>query len=455
MVSASSTRKSTTRKSRSPAKDRRSATRTQNAEASLMSSSAASSPSKTETPRTARYSHHLPTDQQRKGNGRVAGRNLIMWNRPRMAEKLLLHIHYECSRHKLQLPWDAIAHRFHPGSSGAAIIQHINRLRREVLAEGHLVPPLTQRTSTTPSDPNVRGYVRQDTQGDDFESTRPVYFSERLDDPKFSIPGDFSFPEEELMDQVFPGTPTVASEEGDYRQDSPTPMGRTSSKSSDGSADSYEAFAPQFVTPTEVLRKTRFPSPFYSEHIDYKIETEPSNGHYPSHGLESGASSFEGTASPNEPVETNTPATALGHFALPSVPEHMHYGHRFAAVQGFPHPFMYPMATPPKMHSPAYSFDHPDCFTTSFHMGMPLAMVGSYNPNITLDPSFMKHGTGQPAPVADNTKEGVLQAEPAIAHGARIRDPFAGLANADMTETADVSTSLAALPGPATNQANV
>lgn len=181
---AAPARKTNASKSRSPAKDRKSASRTQSAEASLVSS-APSSPAKTETPRTARYSHHLPTDQQRKGNGRVAGRNLIMWNRmfclvnavffcsmgasngeagPRMAEKLLLHIHYECSRHKLQLPWDAIAHRFHPGSSGAAIIQHINRLRREVLVEGHLVPPLTQRSSATPNDPNLRGYVRRDTE---------------------------------------------------------------------------------------------------------------------------------------------------------------------------------------------------------------------------------------------------------------------------------------------------
>lgn len=190
-----------------------------------------------------------------------------------MAEKLLLHIHYECSRHKLQLPWDAIAHRFHPGSSGAAIIQHINRLRREVLVEGHLVPPLTQRSTATPNDPNLRGYVRRDTEGDYVETTRPVYFDERLDDPKFSIPGDFPFNEESMEPEVGLGTSSAGSEEGDYRQDSPTPMTRNSLKSSNGCMEFYETLTPQFVAPIEVVRDTR--PPHLQQHVCHEAVVRP------------------------------------------------------------------------------------------------------------------------------------------------------------------------------------
>ncbi|EHK24463.1 uncharacterized protein TRIVIDRAFT_199076 [Trichoderma virens Gv29-8] len=140
------------------------------------------------TPRETAYTHNLPTDEQKKGNGRVTGRSLIMWNRPRMAEKLLLHIHYECARHKVNVPWDAIAHRLHPGSSGQAVLQHVNRLRKELLSEGHMVPPLAHKTSpSAPYDPTIRGYVR-DLTSDDKLATRSVGFDEKLDDAKINLP---------------------------------------------------------------------------------------------------------------------------------------------------------------------------------------------------------------------------------------------------------------------------
>ncbi|EFY96871.1 hypothetical protein X797_007013 [Metarhizium robertsii] len=440
---AAPARKTNASKSRSPAKDRRAVSRTQSAEASLVSSSAPSSPAKTETPRTARYSHHLPTDQQRKGNGRVAGRNLIMWNRPRMAEKLLLHIHYECSRHKLQLPWDAIAHRFHPGSSGAAIIQHINRLRREVLVEGHLVPPLTQRSTATPNDPNLRGYVRRDTEGDYVETTRPVYFDERLDDPKFSIPGDFPFNEESMEPEVGLGTSSTGSEEGDYRQDSPTPMTRNSLKSSNGSMEFYETLTPQFVAPIEVVRDTR--PPHLQQHVCHEaVEMEPTHSRHFSHESDSGTNPFKGTASPNESFETDISAITPGHVAFPSVPhQHTNHGYRMAALQSWSHPFMYQMSLPPKMHSSAFSFDHQDCLQASFHMGMPFAMTSPYEPYMALDPGLMKQGTAQPVAIAAAAaKEGAMQAEPPTAHGARNGDPCIGVADADETKVADISTPL-------------
>ncbi|KAL7781976.1 hypothetical protein V8C43DRAFT_319372 [Trichoderma afarasin] len=155
------------------------------------------------TPRETAYTHNLPTGEQKKGNGRVSGRSLIMWNRPRMTEKLLLHIHYECVRHKVNIPWDAISHRLRPGSSGQAILQHVNKLRKELLAEGHMVPPPAHKNSpSTPYDPTVRGYVRDPT-SDDKHATRSVGFDEKLDDAKINLPDAFDAMDEG-EDEFFP-----------------------------------------------------------------------------------------------------------------------------------------------------------------------------------------------------------------------------------------------------------
>ncbi|KAK3315152.1 hypothetical protein B0H66DRAFT_606056 [Apodospora peruviana] len=136
------------------------------------------------------YTHIPANSEQRKKNGRVEGRNLITWNRPRMPEKLLLHIMYECSRHRVDVPWDAIAHRLHPGSTGGAIMQHLNRMRNTLIAEGHLVPPICQKPgSRVFVDPTIRGYIRKDPDSsDDMLSTRPVPFSEPCDDRRFNLP---------------------------------------------------------------------------------------------------------------------------------------------------------------------------------------------------------------------------------------------------------------------------
>lgn len=106
-----------------------------------------------------------------------------------MAEKLLLHMQYECSRFKIELPWDTIAHRLHPGSSGGAIMQHLNRLRSTLVAEGHMVPPICQKPgSRVVVDQNIRGYVRRFPDTEDTVTTRPVTFQEPLDDRKFNLP---------------------------------------------------------------------------------------------------------------------------------------------------------------------------------------------------------------------------------------------------------------------------
>jgi hypothetical protein len=146
-----------------------------------------------------------------------------------MAEKLLLHLQYECTRHKIQLPWDAVAHRLHPGSSGAAVMQHLNRLRRELITEGHLVPPLPSRPSfCETSDMEVRGFIR-DLNAEERHATRPVRFDEHVEDRKFNLPDALDHGEEYTsMNTSFGhGGPDATDDEMDPPlPESPTPLGR-------------------------------------------------------------------------------------------------------------------------------------------------------------------------------------------------------------------------------------
>lgn len=163
------------------------------------------SPAKT-TPKNTRFTHRLPTKEQRKGNGRQSGRNLIIWSRkstfspprrvvtniigPRMAEKLLLNMQYELLRRGGQIPWQEIAHRLHPGSSGASVQQHLNRVRAELIAEGHVVPPQanTKVAGAKRVDPAIRGFVRMFPDSDDFKTVRPVRYEEGIEDLRFNLP---------------------------------------------------------------------------------------------------------------------------------------------------------------------------------------------------------------------------------------------------------------------------
>lgn len=219
------TKRSPAKNGRSPAKERRSRSKTLKATVS---------PAKDVV-----HSHVLPDPEQIKANGRVSGRDLIAWTRgcctaiyvtvllsdrligPRMMEKLMLHMHYECARHKLNMPWNAIAHRLHPGSSGAALLQHLNRVRRELLIEGHLVPPLAQKPSLAAQnrEPNLRGYIRKFPHGSDTATTRPVYFDEKIEDLKQSLPygeeatdgeadNEYEMEEEKAARQSSPFTPS-------------------------------------------------------------------------------------------------------------------------------------------------------------------------------------------------------------------------------------------------------
>ncbi|RDL33997.1 uncharacterized protein BP5553_08365 [Venustampulla echinocandica] len=118
-------------------------------------------------------------------NGRFVGRQLVMWHRPRMIEKLLLHVQYECQRAGLPIPWDKVVKRLTPGSSGTAAVQHLNRLRDVIVSEGHMVPPLLGKLGTA-QDPRIRGYIR-DMDEESPIATRIVDWNETIEDRKENL----------------------------------------------------------------------------------------------------------------------------------------------------------------------------------------------------------------------------------------------------------------------------
>ncbi|RFU33408.1 hypothetical protein B7463_g2931, partial [Scytalidium lignicola] len=121
-------------------------------------------------------------------NGRVNGRKLVMWHRPRMIEKLFYHIIYESHRAGIELPWGAAVHRLSPGSSGQSAQQHLARFRDQLVAEGHLVPPLLGKRNIK-QDPNIRGHIRDFTSEYPY-AVRIVDWDEKIEDPKESLPID-------------------------------------------------------------------------------------------------------------------------------------------------------------------------------------------------------------------------------------------------------------------------
>jgi hypothetical protein len=68
---------------------------------------------------------------------------------------------YELKRHGVIIPWDAIAKRLasEKDTTGACVQQHLSKLRKEMLARGSWVPPLSGKTSSKQQQPDVRGIV--------------------------------------------------------------------------------------------------------------------------------------------------------------------------------------------------------------------------------------------------------------------------------------------------------
>lgn len=106
-----------------------------------------------------------------------------------MIEQLVLHMQYEIARHQIDIPWDTIAHRLHPGSSGGAILQHLHRLRTAIFVQGHLIPPsLPKAGSRFKLDPEIRGFERADMEGTNTTSARAIHFNESRPSRKFNLP---------------------------------------------------------------------------------------------------------------------------------------------------------------------------------------------------------------------------------------------------------------------------
>ncbi|KAK8078021.1 hypothetical protein PG996_004191 [Apiospora saccharicola] len=113
-------------------------------------------------------------------------RKILAWARPRMYEKLLLNLVYECGKANIELPWDRIAHRLEPGTSKDAILQAIERLRQSCLAEGNLIPP-----EIGTKDPWTRGFTRvypDSVDEIDILHCRSVGWYEEVDHPKEKNP---------------------------------------------------------------------------------------------------------------------------------------------------------------------------------------------------------------------------------------------------------------------------
>lgn len=105
-----------------------------------------------------------------------------------MIEKAFLHLLYECEVRNINLPLDFVAHRMYPGATGDALRQRAERLRKELIAEGHLVPPKAGKKRTN-LNPKVRGYIRKHPgDADNILETREVLFTEPLDDIEFNDP---------------------------------------------------------------------------------------------------------------------------------------------------------------------------------------------------------------------------------------------------------------------------
>jgi hypothetical protein len=102
-----------------------------------------------------------------------------------MAEKLLLHLQYECQRGGIPIPWDRVVHRLSPGSSGQSAIQFAMKLREQLILEGHMVPPPVGRLGQ-PGPDFTRGYIQSKASRTNWV-TRTVTWAEQVEDRRASL----------------------------------------------------------------------------------------------------------------------------------------------------------------------------------------------------------------------------------------------------------------------------
>ena len=102
-----------------------------------------------------------------------------------MMEKFILHIQYECNQAGIHIPWDKVVHRLHPGSSGPAAQQFLNKLRDILVVEGHMVPPMLGKGQQYKDD-SIRGYIR-DMDDPNPTTVKIVRWNEVCEDRKESL----------------------------------------------------------------------------------------------------------------------------------------------------------------------------------------------------------------------------------------------------------------------------
>ncbi|EQB49202.1 hypothetical protein CGLO_11495 [Colletotrichum gloeosporioides Cg-14] len=141
--------------------------------------------------------HQLPSEEQKKANGRFTGRKLVQWNRQPVAEKFLLALAFECEKKGIELPWDEAAHRFRPNVTGNAARQYVTKMPKRHLEEGRVVPPRG----------DLRRFDNRDTWGvvldKDTGEPRAVSWDEDIEEPdKFPVDQQ-TVPMEEEEDAAF------------------------------------------------------------------------------------------------------------------------------------------------------------------------------------------------------------------------------------------------------------
>lgn len=92
---------------------------------------------------------------------------------------LLLIMEYELKRHGIIIPWDAIAKRLasEKDTTGACVQQHLSKLRKEMLARGSWVPPLSGKPKSKQQQSDIRGIVMVKKRDGEYE-TREISWTE-------------------------------------------------------------------------------------------------------------------------------------------------------------------------------------------------------------------------------------------------------------------------------------
>jgi len=99
-------------------------------------------------------------------------------------EKVLAILRFECKKKGIEVPWDLVMRRLCPGATAQSLLQYLDKLRPQMLKEGHLVPPPLS-SARTPGLENIRGYI-EERFGTEKTLIRAVGWDEQIEDRKFN-----------------------------------------------------------------------------------------------------------------------------------------------------------------------------------------------------------------------------------------------------------------------------